>query len=88
MWDGLVAVAPTLAYDNAILGDGEPPAVLAKVAVPALILSSTGSSPWLQAGAAAAAAALPDARHVQRDGGFHDLPVEVLAALLTEFFKG
>ncbi|REH52016.1 alpha/beta fold hydrolase [Kutzneria buriramensis] len=87
MWDGLVAVAPTLAYDNAIMGDGEPPALLANIAVPALIISSTGSSPWLQAGAAGAAAALPDARHVQRDGGFHDLPVEVLAAVLTEFFK-
>jgi hypothetical protein len=31
---------------------------------------------------------VPDGRHVSRDGGFHDLPPETLAAVLTEFFKG
>ncbi|MEV6606471.1 alpha/beta fold hydrolase [Kutzneria sp. NPDC051319] len=88
MWAGLVAIAPTLAYDNAVMGDGVVPAALSHITVPALILSSTGSSPWLQAAAAAAASALPQGQHIARDGGFHDLPVDVIAAVLTEFFKG
>ena len=86
-WAHLVALAPTLVHDNAVLADGGVPAFLSRIPVPALTLSSTGSSPWLQAAAAAAASALPHGQHISRDGGFHDLPVETLAAVLTEFFK-
>jgi len=87
-WPHLVGLAPTLVHDNAVMADGGLPPFLSSITVPALVISSTGSSPWLQAGAAAAASALPDGRHISRDGGFHDLPPEVLATVLTEFFKG
>ena len=86
-WSNMVALAPTLVHDNAIMAGYGLPAFLATISIPALVLSSTGSAPWLQDSAAAAASALPDGQHVSRDGGFHDLPVEILAAVLTEFFK-
>ncbi|MFI9385565.1 alpha/beta fold hydrolase [Kutzneria sp. NPDC052558] len=87
-WPNLVALAHTLGHDNAIMAGYRLPDHLARVTVPALVLSSTGSAPWLQESAAATASALPDGRHVQREGGFHDLPPETLAAELTAFFKG
>jgi pimeloyl-ACP methyl ester carboxylesterase len=86
-WLHMATLAPTLAHDNAVMADGGVPAFLATISIPSLVISSTGSSPWLQAGAAAAAAAIPGSQHVQRDGGFHDLPPETLATVLTEFFK-
>jgi len=87
-WPHLVALAHTLVHDNAVMAGYRLPAHLSRISVPALVLSSTGSTPWLQASAEAAASALPAGRHVQRDGGFHDLPPETIAAALTEFFKG
>jgi len=87
-WPHLVALAPTLVHDNAVMADGGLPPFLSIITVPTLVVSSTGSAPWLQSAAAATAAAVPDGRHVSRDGGFHDLPPEVLADVLTEFFKG
>ncbi|GAA3435804.1 alpha/beta fold hydrolase [Kutzneria kofuensis] len=87
MWPDLVALAPTLVHDNAVMGDALPPASLSRIPVPTLVISSTGSAPFLQSASAAAASLIPDAVHVQRDGAFHDLPPETLAAALTEFFK-
>jgi hypothetical protein len=31
---------------------------------------------------------MPEGRHLQQEGGFHDLPTETIAAALTAFFKG
>jgi pimeloyl-ACP methyl ester carboxylesterase len=87
-WPQLVALAPTLVHDNAVMAGYRLPSWLAQITVPALVLSSTGSFEWLQASAAATAAAIPAGRHLSRDGGFHDLPPATLAAALTEFFKG
>jgi pimeloyl-ACP methyl ester carboxylesterase len=86
-WPHLVALAPTLVHDNTIMGDGAVPAALSGITVPALVLSSTGSFPWLQAAAAATADAIAQGRHIRADGGFHDLPVTTIATALTEFFK-
>ena len=85
MWPALEAVAPTLLYDNAVMGDSAVPAALAKISVPVLTIASTGSPEWLRAGAVAAAELIPGARHVPLEGGFHDVPVETLAPQLVEF---
>ncbi|QUQ71799.1 alpha/beta fold hydrolase [Kutzneria sp. CA-103260] len=87
-WPQLVALAPTLVHDNAVMAGYRLPDHLSRISVPALVLSSTGSFPWLQEAAAATAAALPAGRHLSRDGSFHDLPPATIATALTEFFKG
>ncbi len=86
MWPALEKMAHTLVYDTTITGDGEVPAGrLAAVTVPALVLDSTGSPPWLRASAQTLAGALPDATHRSLDGQFHDVPPPVLAPVLAEF---
>lgn len=89
-WPALEAMAHTLVHDALVMGDDStvPVDVLARVAVPTLAVDSTGSADWLRAGAGAAAAAVPGARHRSLDGGFHDVPPEVLAPVLAEFFLG
>jgi pimeloyl-ACP methyl ester carboxylesterase len=86
-WTAMETLSPTLVYDGLVLGDNRLPlATLANVAIPALVIDSTGSAPWLRATASAIAAAMPNARHMSLDGGFHDVSPEILAPVLTEFF--
>jgi hypothetical protein len=54
--------------------------------VPALVLDSVASAPWLRRAARATADALPDARHLSLDGTFHQVPPEILAPVLADFF--
>ena len=90
MWDGLLAMAPTLVYDGLALGGDDqslPVEVLAGLETPVLSISSTGTAmPWLPEAAAQLAAALPHGRHVALEGGFHEVPVNVLAPALTGFY--
>ena len=81
------AIAPTLAYDDALLAGGEVPRDLAAaVTVPALLLSGGASPAGLQDAAKATADALPNARHRTLDGQTHDVSPDALAPVLTEFF--
>jgi pimeloyl-ACP methyl ester carboxylesterase len=89
MWPALEAMAPTLVYDNLILGDGSLPAErLAAVTVPTLVIDSTASPDWLRQAAKAVAGALADAQHRSLDGGFHDVPPQVLGPVLQAFLAG
>jgi hypothetical protein len=88
MWPRLVAMAPTLVYDAHVMGTGGMPVELVgSMTTPTLVVSSTGSAPWLQAAAAATAQALPGARLLGLEGGFHSVGADVLAPALTEFFS-
>src|SRR5215207_2640458 len=72
-WAMLEAIAPTLAYDDAVLGDGSVPRDLAStIAVPALVLAGGASPQSLQQAATATADALPTARHRTLVGQTHD----------------
>ncbi|MEU3261666.1 alpha/beta hydrolase [Streptomyces albidoflavus] len=85
-WPGLEAVAPTLAYDDALLGDGAPPLDrLALVSVPALVMAGSASPPAMTEAARAVAEALPDGTYRELDGQSHDVAPEVVAAALREF---
>jgi pimeloyl-ACP methyl ester carboxylesterase len=87
MWPGMEAISHTLVYDARVMGDSTvPAALLARVQAPTLVLDSTGSAPWLRTAATATAAALPHAMHRSLEGGFHNVPADVLAPALTEFF--
>ena len=80
----LEAVAPTLVHD-CLISTATTTELLAKVPTPALVIDSQGSSDDLTGWAASVAAALPDARHRSLPGGWHGVPVEVLAPVVTEF---
>ena len=85
-WADAVAVAPTLAYDAAVMGDGTVPAdILAGLSVPVLILAGQASPPPLREGARAAADAIPGARLEILAGQTHDVAPESLAAAVRDF---
>ncbi|GLY74150.1 alpha/beta fold hydrolase [Actinoallomurus iriomotensis] len=86
-WSALEAIAPTLAYDDALLGDGRVPRSLASaVTVPTLVLSGGASPEVLRHAAKATADAIPQAGHRTLDGQTHDVSPDALAPALTDFF--
>ena len=91
MWPVLCAMAPTLVYDGEALGGDDhsfPTELLASVQVPVLAVASGGTGSWLGGTAEVVAGALPDARFVRLDGGFHQVPEPVLAPVLADFYRG
>jgi Alpha/beta hydrolase family len=86
-WAALEAIAPTLAYDDAVLGGGSVPHDLAPaVAAPVLVLSGGASPQSLQRAAKATAQAFPTAEHRTLAGQTHDVAPDALAPVLIEFF--
>jgi pimeloyl-ACP methyl ester carboxylesterase len=86
-WAMLEAIAPTLAYDDEVLGEGRiPRATAAAIGVPTLVLSGGASPPGLQQAAKATAEALPTAEHRTLNGQTHDVSPDALAPVLEEFF--
>jgi alpha-beta hydrolase superfamily lysophospholipase len=82
----LEAVAHTLVYDSLICV-ATTTRLLAKVPTPTLVVDSQGSGDDLAGWAASVAAALPNARHRSLPGGWHGVPVEVLAPAVAEFCR-
>jgi pimeloyl-ACP methyl ester carboxylesterase len=83
---GLEAIAHTLAYDAAIIGDLSLPAgLLATIAAPALVISGENSPPFLRNAAQAAAAALPNGRLASLPGQTHDINPQATAPVMAEF---
>jgi pimeloyl-ACP methyl ester carboxylesterase len=92
-WRSNKAVAHTLVYDIAIMGDtqrGEPlPAGRwSSAGVPALVLCGGRSPAWVRNAAAQLAEMLPAAQHRTLDGQTHYAKADALAPVLTEFFTG
>jgi pimeloyl-ACP methyl ester carboxylesterase len=86
-WPMFEAVAPTLAYDDAIMGDGSPPYErLASADVPTLVMAGGASPAWMQDTARLLVERLPDAQHHLLDDQTHDVAPEVLAPVLAEYF--
>src|SRR5215471_9006287 len=82
----LEAIAHTLAYDAAIVGDLSLPAgLLATVAAPALVITGETSPRFLRDAAQAAAAALPNGQLAVLPGQTHDLNPDATAPVMTEF---
>ncbi len=88
LWPMWEAVAPTLAYDAAVVGEDAsvPVERAARVAVPALIMVGEASFPFMHITATALANAIPHAQHRTLEGQTHEVAPEVIAPVLVEFF--
>ncbi|GAA2593695.1 MULTISPECIES: alpha/beta fold hydrolase [Streptomyces] len=89
MWAGMESVAPSLAYDDAVMGDGRVPAsTIASVTAPLLVLAGGASDGWWHEAARAVADAAPDGTYSTVDGQTHRVEPGVLAPVLAEFLAG
>ncbi len=90
MWPMFESVAPTLAYDAAVLGEDRrvPVDRAATVTAETLVMdggASLGPMPFMRASAELLTAAIPGARHVVLEGQRHDVDPHALAPVLTDF---
>ena len=84
-WPRILAVAHTLPYDAAVVGDLAPPLEeLRTLTIPAL--QFTAGAGALLIGARAMTQALPNGHHLVLEGQTHDVVPEVVAPVLTDFF--
>ena len=89
VWPVFEAVAPTLPYDAAALGDSSVPTErAASITIPTLVMAGGATFPFIQQSAQALASALPHAQHRTLEGQTHDVAAEALAPVLVEFFNG
>ncbi|MQA05234.1 MAG: alpha/beta fold hydrolase [Streptosporangiales bacterium] len=95
IWPGLEAIAHTLAYDAACLGDSRPPVDrLATITRPTLVATGgaspesfvSGGGDFFDLAADAIAAAVPRAQREVLDGQTHLVDPKALAPVLVRFF--
>ncbi|WP_329115623.1 alpha/beta fold hydrolase [Streptomyces sp. NBC_01353] len=87
-WARLEAVAHTLAYDHAVLGDGAVPAKrLRRVHARVLVVDGGASPAWMRRAAHVVSTSLPRGRHRTLTGQTHQVAPHVLAPALEEFFE-
>jgi pimeloyl-ACP methyl ester carboxylesterase len=91
-WAELEAMAPTLAYDSGIMGDGStggtvPTELVGRVTAETLVLVGGASPAWIIDTARQIADALPNGRCSVLEGQEHVVAPETLAPVLTEFFE-
>jgi pimeloyl-ACP methyl ester carboxylesterase len=85
-WPGLEAIAPTLAYDDALMTEGVVPAGL-PISIPTLVVSGSASPESLQQAARDTAAAYPVAEHRSLPDQTHDVQPDALAPVLIDFLR-
>jgi hypothetical protein len=95
-WPGAEALAHTLAYDAACLGNGQPPTTrFAKITQPTLVATGIdarlpGAAEWVLAldpAADAIAASIPHAKRQTFEGQSHVADPKAVAPILEGFFK-
>lgn len=87
VWGVFEAVAPTLAYDAAVLGDASiPKAVASSIKVPTLVMNGS-TIPFMHATAQTLAEVIPNAQHRVFEGQGHDISAEAIVPALIEFFN-
>lgn len=92
VWPMFEAVAPTLAYDAAAMGEDRSAPVnrAANVSVPVLVMDGGANlafMPFMHATATTLAKAIPHAQQRTLEGQTHDVNLEILAPVLVEFFN-
>jgi pimeloyl-ACP methyl ester carboxylesterase len=91
-WAGMVAMAPTLRYDNAVVGDDRsvPVAIAARVEASTLVMdggASAGPMPFMRVTADKLGKTIPGAQRRVVEGQAHDVSPKVLAPILRKFFE-
>jgi pimeloyl-ACP methyl ester carboxylesterase len=87
VWSKPTAVAHTLPYDAAVMGDFILPLeTAASVAIPTMVIGGEKSPVNLRHAVSAVAKALPCAKRVTLKGQHHNVSAQVLAPVLVEFF--
>jgi pimeloyl-ACP methyl ester carboxylesterase len=89
MWQMFEAVAPTLAYDGAVIVRDRPELARRSSSLQAQVLVMNGGAgaPFMYETARALADIIPHAQHLTLEGQRHDVDVQVLAPVLIEFFE-
>ncbi len=92
-WAELTALAPTLAYDSAVMGDIEtggavPEDVAVRVTRPGLVLVGGESPPFMREVGRRLAHLLPEGRLHVVEGHGHVVPPDVLAPIVEEHLRG
>ncbi len=93
MWPALKAVAPSLPYDAAAMGDDRsvPVDTASNITAETLIMDGALSRqymPFMAVSADKLATAIPKAKRQTIEGQSHDVNTAVLAPVLSDFFKG
>jgi pimeloyl-ACP methyl ester carboxylesterase len=91
-WPEMEAMAPTLAYDNAVVGEDRsvPTERAAKLKAATLVMdggASAGPMPFMRATADKLANVIPGAQRRTVEGQAHDVSSRVLAPILMKFFN-
>ncbi len=84
-WQNLLALAPTLAYDVIISGNGEMPVGISNLEIPALVLAGGSSPRWMRESMEMLASALPKGELAILPGQGHSAAPEVLSKELIRF---
>jgi pimeloyl-ACP methyl ester carboxylesterase len=86
-WKVGESLAPTLAYDAAVMGDDAtiPTERYGRIGVPALVLAGSASPEPMRRAAQLVAAAIPRARFDVLDGQDHDVAPQVLSPAVARF---
>jgi pimeloyl-ACP methyl ester carboxylesterase len=85
-WQVGERLAPTLAYDDAAMGDSMIPTErYGRISVPTLVLAGSESPEALRQAAAQVAATIPGARHDVLDGQDHNVAGDALAQAVAAF---
>jgi pimeloyl-ACP methyl ester carboxylesterase len=89
LWPMFEAVAPTIAYDAAAVGEdaSAPTQRAAKVTVPTLVINGGESYPFMLLSGVALAKAMPNAQHRILEGQTHEVTPEAIAPVLVEYFQ-
>lgn len=90
-WPAMEKMAPTLAYDNAVLGEDRavPAAKVAKVKATTLVMdggASLQTMPFMRPTADKIAKLIPGAQRRTLEGQAHDVGAQPLAPVLLDFF--
>ena len=86
-WATMEALAPTLAYDDALMGDGSLPLeLLGRVTQPTIVVDG-GLVPFMSTAARGLAEALHAGSHHSLGGQGHDVAPEVIAPIISEFLN-
>ncbi|WP_233414767.1 alpha/beta fold hydrolase [Streptomyces sp. N35] len=87
LWAEWEALAPTIAYDYAVLGDSLVPVDrISRIDVPLLVVNGSASFDWMGGSAALVARSARAGRHLTLEGQTHMVDPDVLAPVLAGFY--